>query len=230
MSLLANLKARQAILKQQKGETEAAAALYEEALAKGLNSASSMLSYSVLLLRNGEYEKAKSLLAKVQKVPGLQDAQKQQMFMNYAVACYKLGDLPKAIELMEKQHGRGGSGIIYQTLGYLYVETGNMDKAISFNKEAVEYDDEDAIVLDNLGQAYYRVANDKETAKKYFDKALEIKPGQIDTLYFLALYDIDAGRKEEALEKLELALQGRFSPLNYANRERIQAELDKLNG
>lgn len=230
MSIIASLRARQAMVKQQKGEYEEAAKLYEEAIEKGLNAASPMLAYSVLLLRSGEYEKAKKLMVKVQKIPGLQDAQKSQMYMNYAVAAYKLGDLPRAIELLEKQHARGESGLIYQTLGYLYIETGDTDKALAYNKAALEYDDEDPVVLDNLGQVYYRMVGDKETAKKYFDKAHEIKDGQIDTLYFLAQYDLEAGRKEEALEKLERTLDGRFSPLNYASKEKIQAQIESLQG
>ena len=69
---------------------------------------------------------------------------------------------------------------------------------------------------------------DKETAKKYFDKAIEIKPSQIDTRFFLALYDIEAGNTEEARETLEELLTARISPLNYASKERIQEQLDAL--
>ena len=118
--------------------------------------------------------------------------------------------------------------MVYQTLGYLYVEAGDFEKAVAFNTEAYEYDDEDAITLDNLGQTYYRLGNDKEKAKLYFEKALEAKPGQIDTLYFLAQYDIEAGDKEAARAKLEKALNGRFSPLNYATREKVQHAIDSL--
>ena len=88
--------------------------------------------------------------------------------------------------------------------------------------------DEDAVVLDNMGQTYYRLLGDKEKAKEYFDKAHSIKEGQIDTLYFLAQYDKEAGNKQAAIEKLEKALEGRFSPLNYATKEKVQAEIDAL--
>jgi len=75
---------------------------------------------------------------------------------------------------------------------------------------------------------YYRVLNDKEKALPYFKKALEFKEGQIDTLYFLAQYDIEAGDKQAAVEKLEKALAGRFSPLNYAKKEMIEELLKTL--
>jgi len=118
--------------------------------------------------------------------------------------------------------------MIYQTLGYLYVEAGDPEKAIAFNQEALEYDDEDPITLDNLGQTYYRLIKDKEKAKEYFHKALEQKPGQIDTLYFLAQMDLEDGDKASAKEKLQKALEGRFSPLNYATKEIIEEQLATL--
>lgn len=228
MSFMGNIKGRMALAKQGKGDVEGAKKLYEEALAAGMDSAQYMLAYSVLLLRDGEYEKAKGVLVKTQKAPGLTDAQRQQLFMNYAVASYKLGDLNRAIELMEKQHQRNPSGLIYGTLGYLYVENGDLEKAKAFNQEALDYDDSDPIALDNMGQTLYRLAGDKDAAKPYFDKALKEKSSQIDTLYFLAQYDMEAGNKEAAMEKLEKALEGRFSPLNHATREKVQEMLNQL--
>ena len=119
--------------------------------------------------------------------------------------------------------------MIYQTLGYLYVAAGDREKAVAYNLEALEYDDEDPITLDNMGQAYYLLTEDKETAKQYFLKALKQKPGQIDTLYFLAQYDIADGNREAAAQKLKTALEGRFSPLNYATKDMIEEQLKSLN-
>ncbi len=101
-------------------------------------------------------------------------------------------------------------------------------KALKFNQEAVDYDDEDPVCLDNLGQTYYRVMEDPAQAKPFFEKAHKIKPEQIDTLYFLSRYDLQEGRKGAALEKLEKASEGRFSPLNYCGREQILAEIQAL--
>lgn len=229
MSFTANFKGQQALKKQGNGDIEGAKKLYEEALQKGMNSARLLLSYSVLLLRNDEYQKAKDVLVKLQKCPDLSNEQKQQMYINYAVCCFKMGDLPRAVELLEKQYTKTKNGLIYETLGYVYVEAGDFEKALAFNEEAVAYDDEDAICLDNLAQTYYRLqGGDKRKAKEYFDAANRLKPGQIDTLYFLAQYDIEDGKPEDAIEKLELALEGRFSPLNYASKEAIAKLVESL--
>ena len=82
--------------------------------------------------------------------------------------------------------------------------------------------------LDNKGQFLYRVMGDKAAAKEWFDKAHEQKPGQIDSLWFLSRYDLDNGDKAAAIEKLETALEGRFSPLNYMDKAGVQAEIDRL--
>lgn len=227
MGLFTTFKARKASVMVSKGDYENALKLFDEAYNEGLKEMNSLLTYSVLLIRKGEYQKARELLVKIQKYPMSED-NRRQLMVNYASCAYKLGNVAKGIELLERMHQKGPSGMVYETLGYLYVEAGDYEKAVSFNLEAYEYDDEDAITLDNLGQAYYRLGNEKEKAKEYFEKALEIKPGQIDTLYFLAQYDLEAGDKEAAKAKLEKAMEGRFSPLNFASREKVEAALKSL--
>lgn len=227
MGIMTVFKARSASVKYSKGDVEGAMQLYKEAMDEGLKDLRYILTYSVLLIRNGSYQEARDLLVKVQKYP-MSDDQKRQLFVNYASCVYKMGEIEKGIELLERMHQKQPSGIIYETLGYLYVEVGDAEKALPFNLEAVEYDEEDPICLDNLAQTYYRIVGDKEKAKEYFLKAIEVKPGQIDTLYFLAQYDIEAGDKAAAKEKLEKALEGRFSPLNYVSREKVEELIKSL--
>ena len=103
-----------------------------------------------------------------------------------------------------------------------------IDKMFAFIQESVEYDDEDPVCLDNLGQAYYRVTGEKDKAKEWFDKAHAEKDSQIDTLWFLSRYDLEAGDKAAAIAKLEKALEGRFSPLNFCTKEMVQEEVTRL--
>ncbi len=229
MGFLTVFKAQKARKAHQEGRIEEAMKLYKEVLDEGHNDPAVFLPYSVLLIRNGHYAQAREMLVKNQKLPMNPD-QKNQLFVNYAACVYKMGELQKGIDLLERQHQKQPSGMIYETLGYLYIEAGDAEKALAYNLEAMEYDDEDAITLDNMGQIHYRMLGDKVKAKEYFEKALEIKPGQIDTLYFLAQYDLEAGDRDAAKEKLETALEGRFSPLNYATKEMVETQLASLNG
>ena len=231
MKLTEKLKVRSALMKHQKGQKEEALVLYESLYRDGAVQAAYMLPYSVLLLRSGKegaYEKVREIMVKAQKAPDLTDERRQQLLMNYAIAVWKLGDLDKAIATLEASHRKTPCTLTYQALGFLYIETGDAQKALAYNQEAMAYDDEDAVTLDNIGQIYYRLMNDKKEARQYFEKAHKIKPKQIDTLYFLALYDEADGNPEKAADKLETALEGNFSPLNHVSRLMAQEAYDRV--
>ena len=289
MGIKAYLKGSKAIKLQKKGENDAARRAYEEALDAGLNDPRFLLPYALLIIRDGEYQKAKDFLVKHQKAPGMTPAQRVELMVYYAVCCYRLGNVDKGIDTLEQQFRKTETGLIYQTLGYLYVEkydlsrkpdfaalaaeiqapedavpenpesaentedadnpenngdaaestkpvtpedewNAGVEKAETFIQKAVDYDDEDPICLDNMGQFIYRVKGDKEAARSWFDKAIAQKDGQIDTLWFLSRYDLDNGDRPAATEKLEKAAEGRFSPLNYCSREMVEEEISRLKG
>jgi tetratricopeptide (TPR) repeat protein len=227
--MFTNFKARKALMLHSKGHYTEAQKLYEEAYAQGLNAPRYLLTYSVLLLRLGDYEKASEVLKKIDKARGtLTPDQRAQMLTNYAIVSWKMGRLDYALDLLREVYRKGANGAIYGTLGFLLIEKGDFEEALAFNQEALEYDDEDSVVLDNLAQTYYRLGNDKAEARKWFKKALAQKESAIDTNYFLALYDIEDGDMDAAREKLETAKAGRFSPLNYATPALIEEALGRL--
>ena len=278
MGFMTSIKANKAYRLQQKGQNEEARKLYEEAFAEGMNDPRYNLAYALMIIREGEYQKAKEFLVKHQKAPGMTPSQRVTLLVDYAACCFRLGDVDKGINTLEQQFRKGETGLLYQTLGYLYVEkydaakrpdfeeqteapgepeetavteetaaaedTEETEKTLSpreaweegrkkaedFIRKSVEYDDEDPICLDNMGQFIYRVLEDKAGAREWFDKAYALKDSQIDTLYFLSRYDEEAGNRKAALEKLEKAAGGRFSPLNYCSRETVQKEIERLKG
>ena len=278
MGIFSSVKANKAYRLQQKGEKEEAIRLYEEAFSEGVNDSRYNLAYALLIIRDGQYQKAKDFLVKHQKTPMSQE-QRTTMLVDYAACCFRLGDIDKGINVLEQQFHKASTGLLYQTLGYLYVEKydaanrpdfsalsagapeaetevdaaaetdrdpaeaspeqamtpeekweAGKQKAEKFIRESVEYDEEDPVCLDNLGQFIYRVLENPAEARPWFDKALKLKDSQIDTLYFLSRYDEAEGNKASALARLEKALEGRFSPLNYCNRETVEREIARLKG
>ncbi|MDR0395694.1 MAG: tetratricopeptide repeat protein [Oscillospiraceae bacterium] len=220
-----NAAGQKALLAHQRGNFDQAAELYDEAFKKGCKRAAVRIGYAVLLLRLNRAAESVEQLRLAEKSPDATKEQKTQIVTHYAVAQYKLGNLPRALELLRELFNKHKTGLLYGTLGYLLVESGDYEAALAFNKEAVDYDEDDPICLDNLAQTYYRLGGDKQAAEPLFRRALEEKPESIDTLYFLSQYDMDRGDKASAREKLEKARSGRFSPLNYATPEMVDQAL-----
>jgi len=227
MGFVANMTGQKALVAHGKAEYDKALKLYEEAYAKGMNQPRLLRGYSVLLIRTRQFDKALEVLKKMEKMP-LQPKEKTDLHINYAIILWQKGHLDRALQVLDDVFRHNKSGTIYSIIGYLKIEKGDADDALAFNMEALEYDEEDPVFLDNLGQTYYRLFGDKEKAKPYFEKALEEKPAAIDTNYFLAQYAIDEGDYEKAREHLHTAKKGFFSPLNYATPEKIDEKLEEI--
>ena len=58
--------------------------------------------------------------------------QRVNLIVDYAACCYRLGDLDKAVSKLEELNRKGPSGLIYQTLGYLYCEQYDAEKKAAF--------------------------------------------------------------------------------------------------
>ena len=78
MGFLTPLKANKAYRLQQKGQKEEARKLYEEAFGEGLNDPRYVLAYALIMIRDGEYQKAKEFLVKHQKAPGIITTRKRE--------------------------------------------------------------------------------------------------------------------------------------------------------
>lgn len=201
---------------------EAAMKAYEQAMAAGCNRVQYMMAYGVLLLRFGRFQEAKDLFLRCEKTPGITKQDKQQLRVNFAIAQWKLGELDSAIQQLKYALQDAKKGTTMGSLGYVLIEkarrTGDFDEAVAFNTEALDYDDEDPVLLDNMGQLYYAMG-DKEKALTYFKKAHEFKPKQVDTLYYLAKIAWEDGDAKTALEYLDSALNGNYSALCTTTRQ-----------
>lgn len=229
MGFMGNLAGKKALAAHGKGNYQEALALYQDAYSKGMDKPRLLHGYSVLLIRMNEFDKALEVLKTLEKQPGLQPKDRADLHVNYALILWKKGHLDRAMQILEDEFRHLKNSSMYSIIGYLKIEQGDAQEALRFNQEALEYDDSDAVFLDNMGQTYYRLLGDKETAKSYFDKAIAVKPNAIDTNYFLAQYDIEAGDMTKAKERLETAAKGFFSPLNYATPELVAQKLKEID-
>ena len=205
--------------------------LYRQAIDQGCNDPRYLLAYGVLLLKLAKYQEAREIMLKTERIPGILREQKAQLRQNYAICMWKLGELDKAIELMKTSAQGGKNGMIYGSLGYMLIEkarqTGDFEEAIAFNQEAMDYDDEDAVVLDNMGQLNLAQGK-REEALKFFTRAHEQKPSQVDTLYYLGKLAAEDGNAAQAKEYLQEALRQNYSALCTTTREQAEALLKSL--
>jgi len=218
---------------EAKAKHDQALALYDQAMKGGCTKVGYLMAYGVLLLRYGRFEESKALFLKAEHVPGITKEEKRQLRINFAVCQWKLGNLDSAISQLRIALNEGPTGMIYGSLGYILIEkgrqTGDFAEAIEFNDKAMDYDDEDAVVLDNMGQLNLALGR-RDKALEYFTKAHEIKPRQVDTLYYLARLAAEQGDKTRALEYLNTALDGNYSALCTTTRQQaldLKAELEE---
>ncbi len=200
--------------------------LYQEAYEKGALDGQLLQAYGVLLMRFGRSEEAKKILLECEKKIGNDAKTRKQLRVNYAVCQWKLGELDKAIENMESAASNGMNSTIYTTLGYFYIEkarqTGDFTQAIEFNRKAFEYDEEDAGVLDNLGQQYYYMG-DHDKAYEYFAKAYKAKPTQVASMYYIAKINLERGNLEKAEAFINACFDGNYSALATVSLQQVEA-------
>jgi len=228
MSIVGNIYGFLGYYNHSRGNFEKAKDFYEKSLQQGCNKPNYLLSYGVLMLREGQFEKAKELFSTVLVELSVQEKYKNIAKMNISLAYWKLGEIDVAVEMLEEVHRKYPSGKVYGTLGYLLIQKGDLERALEYNLEALDYDDEDPVILDNLGQVYYKMG-EMEKAKEFFEKAEEAKDDQAVTLYHLGLIYSQEGNKELAKEKLEKALTCNLTPLSAVTRQDIEKALRNLD-
>ena len=224
---------------------EEALRLYDEAMASGCDKVGVRMGYCLLLMRYGRLEEAQGVIAALQQEKGLSAADMKQLSIDHAVCQWKLGNLDEAIASMREAGRSGMTGTIYTTLGLFLVEkaarTGDFAEALDFCQKALDYDDEDADALDNMGELYLAMSRwpgsatsdegaekARRTAAEFFDKALERKPKLITALYYRAQMLAEDGDPVGARTLLERTRGISIGMLCPVSREQIDALLATL--
>ena len=91
----------------------------------------------------------------------------------------------------------------------------------------MEYDDEDAGILDNMGQLNYFMG-DHDKAYEYFAKAYNAKSNQAATLYYIAAINLERGNLEKAQAFAERCVEGNFSALATITKPQAEALLEEI--
>lgn len=218
---------------------------YEQALALPGQKPNVYRGYAILLLRMGELDKAHDVMQQMRGLRDMTDDDWFQLRINYSVYLWKTGDLDKAIETIGRAAKEKLNATVYTTMGIYLVDqarqTGDFTAVQEFNRQAMDYDDEDAGTLDNMGAMYEamadhaRAAGDVDKAADcraqaldYYKKAHDAKSRQITSTYALAQMLHENGDDAAAREVLEDAEDLFFSgvcPVRPEMMEKLRKEV-----
>lgn len=236
MGFWTNHCANRAYLYHVRGQFDKALAAYDKAFARQdkPQRARDYAGYTSVLVRNGQYQKAYDVITEGIRVCNVNAKQRMSILSltsQYVITLWKLGRLDEAIAEEEQVHEKMPSTNTYGTLGYFYllkaIQTGDYEKSLSFNQQGVEYADDDPTILDNLAQTYYRIGQ-YEQAKKHFELALEEKPTQVDSLFYLAKTCEAMGDLKAARAWAEKAAAQKASHLSAVTDEMTHEYLKRL--
>ncbi len=213
-----------------------ALALYDKGNRLGTMEGSIQRGYVVLLMREGRFEDAREQMLRMSKRPGMSEADWFSLRVQFSLYQWKTGQLDKAIETIRRAASFQMNGLVYSTLGMYLVDkarqTGDFAEALDFNEKALEYDDEDGAVLDNMGQLYEAMAAAAEGEKaaeyrsmavEYYEKAHASRPRQITTLYYLARICHQDGNDDRARKLLSARDELYISAMCPVTRDMMEA-------
>lgn len=214
----------------RKGQNEKALKFYKRAANNLLSSAKIKISYGYFLIKSGYVDEADELLKKMLQKELSKDDE-MRLKSTYGIVLWKRGKIDDAVEMLTKFGEDYKSISLYENLGYFLILQGDYEKALEFNKEAIEYDDSDAGILDNLALNYYFLG-DHEKALEIYEKFINRYPELVTAYYFYSLLLIENKEYDKALEFLNRALSCRFSFISLIQKEEIEnkiSEIEKLN-
>lgn len=243
----ANRRGKPAEAKQKYDE---AMRLYGEAYDAGCRKTGILLSYAVLLMRYGEFARARELMKEISQVKAMSEDTHFELRVNYSICLWRLGILDKAIETITYAGKHCKNSSYYSSLGAFLVDqaaqTGEFEAAQALLDEAMDYDDEDAATLDNYGEFYLAearvaardggdasAAELRAKAKELYERAYKAKPSQVTTLYALsrfALEDGDLQRAKELAEKAILHSGSKVCPVSAEQLSELRAQIRAANG
>lgn len=225
-------KPREAAAKYQE-----ACRLYEAAMAVGPQKANIRQGFAILLMRLGDFDRAMEIMEQIRLMRDLTENDWFELRLNYSVCLWKKGRLEDAIATAKRAMQIKKCASIYNTLGMYLAEqagrTGDFKEIEAFNRESMEYDDEDAGILDNMGEMYAAMSHHdadpaaavehRRQAKEYYAKAHAVKPRQITTLYTLAKMYHEDGEDDRARETLDDAENLYYSAVCAVTEEMMEA-------
>lgn len=210
------------------GNLDQALNFFKKASSKKYPKPDILISYSYLLLKKGDIETPDKIIDELLERT-ISHNKKAAAKAIKALVIWKKGDLDSAIGMLEEIISIVETTSIYASLGYMYIEKGDLAKALDFNLKAFDYNSDSSIIADNLALAYYHNGNINK-ALEIYEKIMSqsIKPAFAEAYYNYALVLKSSGDIEKAISNAKKSLEFNLSFLSTITTQEIETLIDDL--
>ena len=203
-------------------KTETARKLYDFGYDHGARAGAPMISYAMLLMKDGRYPQALEVLQAVQERTDMNQTMQLVSRQDLAIAWEKNGETGRAIEEMEKirqEYECLGSNF-YSNLAYFYIQAGDYDQAHEIN-ELAKAGEENGAYYDNLALIAWKKGNMVQ-AKVMFEKALAVDDTMVSPKYHLGILAEEQGDMETAAKYFRSAFESGVTGLSTVSRQQVE--------
>lgn len=183
-------------------------------------------TYGYALLKRGQIDEADEIFKKVaSQVAKTQD--KIDVELNRSIVLWKQGKQEESIAHAEQLYEDHKNTVIYGTLGYYYVLQGNLERALEFNKEAYNFNENNNAIIDNLALTYYTLGQ-YDDAFPLFEQLIERHPSFREAYYNAGMAYEQRGDWQKAYELYRESLEHKPALISHITLEEIEAKLAAL--
>lgn len=183
--------------------------------------------YAFTELKLGDVQKARQMLMQISVDSKIPSNVKYEAKAVFALVLYKEGNLEEAKEVMNEVYENYKTTNVYCTLGYLYNILNEPKDAVKFSEEAMGYNDEHPVLIDNYGQALY-LDGQYDKALEIYEKLMTKKPNFPEAYYNYALVLRQKGDFVNAFEALCKAVKCSFNNLSTVSKEEVCSLLNEM--
>ncbi len=218
---------QRAVMENNNGNRQLALGLLDQAYKINPNNPATLSNYAYLCLKDGQIEKSEKLMNELISNKSITAPMRASIEMTRSLIVWKQGNLEEAIHMLEALHEKMKTTVLYGSLGYFYIEQGDLDRALDYNLEALDYNDTDAIILDNLLLTHI-LREEWDQAEQIGTKLSELNPKFPEAFYHLGLLKLHKEDVEGAIESFQHALDRPFTAVSTENRETIEQKLQEV--
>ncbi len=183
--------------------------------------------YAFTELKMGDLSEARKMLMQLGVDKSVPENVKYEAKAVFALVLYKEGNLSEAKEVMNEVYRNYKTTNVYCTLGYLYNILNDPKEAVRFSEEAMDYNNEHPVLLDNYGQALY-LDGQYDKALELYEKLMENNPAFPEAYHNYALVLCKKEDREAAIDMLYQAKACSFNNLSTVSKKEIEDLLEQL--